>query len=566
MDDAEDTNLPQASAGVAVLKYPAGTYLEAGQLGHAANEPLRNDPRNASQRIPQQGASGIASGVRGEPSGAVANHGYASSNVHVVREYSQVVDTLYLAPVKQSRHWPKIFSASPSGLKKDALIQVAPPKKLTIDNQVSEYTLPPRKSIRKNWAQGKARAQRWREKQTFESVERESGNASQRIPQQGAYGVGRGGGGVPFRADYDTHRNSVANHSYASSEVPMVRRYSHVVDEAAQVIDTLSHAPVQEATLWSATRSPSRNNIKIDAPVEGAETKKLTIPNHFPECSLPPLMNNIQIGAQDAARPYLSSNEETRNSSRRNPQVGSSGVRSSSRGALSRSDYNVHRNSDANHGYPSSKVPVVRAFTQDEYKAAQVLLKLRRASIGEDKRSAEIIPPSPSRMTTDAPIQVAAPVKLSFTNQVAEISQPPRKVIDTSRAQNPGQPNTVAPASTIRVRKAARLQRVGGGERSAVEQAATPRFAPRTKTNYRPAGEGEDRPFKCIEAGCKSSFNSNGHLQQHIRTVHKGERPYICKEVLKVKDRRVTKRDPCRRGFASPFALKQVRLHFMFQF
>ncbi len=84
-------------------------------------------------------------------------------------------------------------------------------------------------------------------------------------------------------------------------------------------------------------------------------------------------------------------------------------------------------------------------------------------------------------MTTDGPIQLAAPLKLSIINQVAEISLPPCKVIDKRRARNPGQPhrsrgkkqNTVAPASTIRARKAAGLQRSEGRERSAVEQAAT---------------------------------------------------------------------------------------------
>ncbi len=573
MDDAEDTYLPQASARVEVLKSPAGRYSEAEQQGRTAYEPLRNDPSNAFQRIPQLGASGVGSGIRGEPSGAVANHGYASSNVQVVRGYSQVVDesaqvvdTLCLAPVEQSRHWPKIFPAFQSNLKEDAPIQVAS-QKLTIDNQIPEYSLPPRKSILKNWAQDKARAQRSREEQLFESMGRESGNASQRIPRQGAYGVGSGGRRVPFRADFDTHPNSVANYGYASSNVPVVRRCSHVVDEAGQVIDTISYAPVQRATLRSVICSPSQNDVKNDAPVEVAATKKLTASNLFSVGSLAPRMTNIQIGAQDAARPYLSSNDENRNACRRNPQVGASGVGSSARGNLSRSDYYVNRNSIVNYGYASSKVPVERAFTQDEYKAAQVLLKLSRASVGEDKRSAEIVPLSPSRITTDAPIQVAAPVKLSITNQVADISLPPRKVIDKRRARNPGQPrrssgkqpNTIGPASTIRVRKAARIERLGGGERSAVEQAAAPRFAPRTKTNYRPAGEGEDRPFKCTEAECKSSFNSHGHLQQHIRTVHKGERPYICKEVLKVKDGRVTKQEPCRRGFASAYALKQVR-------
>ncbi len=588
MDDAEDTDLPETSARVAVLESPAGPYPEAEQWVHAAYEPLGNDPSNASLRIPKVGASGVARGARDEPSGAVASPGYASSNVPEVRGYShvvgqgaQVVDMVCLAPVKQSHHWSEIFPASQSNLKEDAPIQVALPKKLTVDNLVPKYYLPPRKSIVKIWAQDKARTQPSRKEPPFESLGRESSDASQRIPQQGAYGVGSGGRGVPFRADYDTHRNSVANHGPASSEVPEVQGYSYVVDEAAQVIDMQSHAPVQRATRCSVNCSPSQNNVKGDAPVKLAATKKSTVPKHFPKYSLPPRKSIVKRWALDTARTLRSGDKqafepvirETRNASRGNPQVGASGFGSGAGGELSSSDYDVNRNSVAKYGYTSSEVPVVRAFTQNEYAAAQSLLKLSRASGEEDNHSAEIVPLSPSRMTTDAPIQVAPPVKLPITHEVAEISLRPRKVISKRRARNPGQstrsrgkkPNTVAPASTIRVRKAARLQCLGTSERSAVEQEATPRFAPRTKTNYRPAGEGEDRPFKCTVAGCKSSFISNGHLQQHIRTVHNGERDFICKEVIRVKDDRVTKRKPCGRGFASDFALKLVRSHFIFQ-
>ncbi len=584
MDDSEDTDLRQTSARVAGLKSPADPYPESEQ----PYEPLRNDPCNAPLRFLHLRASSVARGTRGEPSGAVANPGYASSNVPDVRGYSQVVgqatqivDMPCLAPVRQSHHGSEISPASPSGLKKDAPIQVAPHKKLTVYNQVLEYSFPPRKTIVKIGAQGKARTQRSREEQPFDSVGRKSNNTFQRIPQQSNYGVGNGGREVPFRADYDTHRNSVANKGNASLEVPVVQGYSHVVDGAAQVINILQHTHMHQATHWPVIRSPSPKNVNNDAPVGVGATKKLADSNHFPECSLPPSMAYVQTGAQDAARPYRSGNDhpfepvtrETRKATRCNPQVGASGVGSGARGELSSSDHNVHRNSVANHSYASTEVPVVRSFSQDDCKAAQALLKLSHAPLEEDSRSAEIVPLSPSRMTTDAPIKMAPAMKLSIINQVAEISMPPRKVIDKRRARNPGQPprsrgkkqNAVAPASTIRVRKVARLQRSGGVKRSAVEQAATPRLAPRTKTHYRRAGEGEDRPFKCTVTGCKSSFISNGHLQQHIRTVHEGERDYICKKVvLKSKEGGVMKWGLCDSGFASAFGLKQVCFAFYY--
>ncbi len=359
------------------------------------------------------------------------------------------------------------------------------------------------------------------------------------------------------------------------SEVPVMRGNSQAMDEAAQFKDMLNQTPVEQSSHRSEIFPPSQINLKKDTPIKVAATRKLTVPNYLPECSFPPHMTNVQIEAQDAARPHRSGNEqpfesvrrETRNVSRRNPQVGAFGVGSGPRGNLSGSENDVHRNSVANHGYASSEVPVVRAFTRDEYEAAQALLMLSHATVEEDSRSAEIVSLSPSRMTTDTPIQVAARVKLFMVNQVAEISLPPRNIIDKRRARNPGRPprsggkqsNKGAPASTVWVRSPVRLQLLGGEEQSAVKQTDNPRFKPRPKTNYRHADEGEDRPFKCTVARCKSSFTSNGHLQQHIRTVYEGIRPFFCKkEVLKANEVGVMKWGPCDSGFASAYALKLV--------
>ncbi len=316
-------------------------------------------------------------------------------------------------------------------------------------------------------------------------------------------------------------------------------------------------------TRWEKKNEPAHSDAEIERRMDNTEDTNLPQTAACVVVLTPPASPYTET-EQLLHAAYEPLRNEPRTPSQYIPQLAPSGVGSVAGGEPSRAI--------ANHGYASSEVPVVRAFTQHDYEASQALLKLSRALLEEDSRSAEIVPLSPSRMTTDAPIHVATPMKLSFVNQVAEISLPPRKVIDKRRARNAGQsqgsrgkkPNTVAPASTIPVRNAARLQRSGSEDGSMVERSATARFTPRSKTNYRPAGEGEDRPFKCTEDGCKSSFISNGHLQQHIRTVHKGERAYICKKVIKPKEGRVAKPQPCGRGFSSAFALKLVCLTLYF--
>ena len=193
---------------------------------------------------------------------------------------------------------------------------------------------------------------------------------------------------------------------------------------------------------------------------------------------------------------------EKSNSSHRVPKVGASGIGCGTRGEISSEDYGAHRNFTANHGIELSQVPAMLGFTQDEYEAAQTMMMLSRDPVEEDGHSAEIVQLSPNSISTDASLQVAPPVKLSFVNQIAEISLPPRKVIDKRRAQNATQspryggkiPHAVAPASTVQVRNTARLQRSGSQEQNTVEHAATSRSATRSRTNYPPVGEREDRP------------------------------------------------------------------------
>ena len=81
--------------------------------------------------------------------------------------------------------------------------------------------------------------------------------------------------------------------------------------------------------------------------------------------------------------------------------------------------------------------------------------------------------------------------------------------------------------------------------------------APRKKTYYKRAGHGEERKYDCEVEGCASSFHNRGHLNQHARAVHNGERKHTCQEVIM--DERDGVRKPVRCGakFASLYALNQ---------
>ncbi len=113
------------------------------------------------------GDSGVRSGSRGEPPGAVTSYGSALSEVPIMSGNSQaedeavpIMDMLSHAPVEQSSQRSEIFLPSQSNPKNDASVQFATPKKFAVVNHFTKYSLPAGKTILKIGAQDAARTQR----------------------------------------------------------------------------------------------------------------------------------------------------------------------------------------------------------------------------------------------------------------------------------------------------------------------------------------------------------------------------------------------------------------------